>query len=192
RCERMHSWPDSASRFVLREQTRKIASPQTDLLTLRYEPSGGLHSSLLLCVNHAAVPCWGWNSIQPARACDEISNHGRDPRFLSSRCTDAPWKVWKRGRIMRKFLLAGALAVGLPATASAADLPMPPAPVVAPVVYSWTGCYIGGNVGGVWRGGDNWTDARFGIGFGDGNNNNGRFIAGGQVGCNYQFNHFVL
>ena len=48
-----------------------------------------------------------------------------------------------------------AAAVGLTANhASAADLGRrvpPPAPVYAPPVqYLWTGCYVGGNVGGAW------------------------------------------
>jgi len=59
---------------------------------------------------------------------------------------------------MRKFLLGGtmlaALAVGAPAMA--ADLPVK-APVykaVAPEVFSWTGFYIGGNLGYSWGRGD--------------------------------------
>jgi outer membrane immunogenic protein len=95
---------------------------------------------------------------------------------------------------MKKLLTGAAVAAAIAGTSSAfaADMPVkapPPAPAV--VLYSWTGCYIGGNVGGAWRGGDGFTDARFGLAFGDGNNN-GRFIAGGQVGCNYQFDRFVI
>jgi len=40
-------------------------------------------------------------------------------------------------------------AAGLVNVASAADMPLK-APVVAPVVYNWTGCYIGANGGGKW------------------------------------------
>jgi outer membrane immunogenic protein len=51
-------------------------------------------------------------------------------------------------------------------------------PVVAPVpLYNWTGFYIGGHVGGSFRG-DN------GIA---GTRSDGRFIGGGQVGVDYQF-----
>jgi outer membrane immunogenic protein len=93
---------------------------------------------------------------------------------------------------MRKYLAAGALALALPATALAADIPVRRAPpVVAPVYYSWTGCYIGGNVGVAWRGHDGWRDDRFGLAF-DNDNDNGRFMVGGQVGCNYQFDRFVI
>ncbi len=94
---------------------------------------------------------------------------------------------------MRKFVLAGGAALAMTAASSAmaADLPVKAPPPVAPVYYSWTGCYIGGNVGAAWRGGDGWTDDRFGLTFG-GRNNDGRFVIGGQVGCDYQFNQFVI
>src|SRR6266480_8049321 len=60
---------------------------------------------------------------------------------------------------MKKILLAGVAGIALVAgaPAHAADLrarrppPPPPPPVVAPVpVFSWTGCYIGANIGGAW------------------------------------------
>jgi len=58
---------------------------------------------------------------------------------------------------MKRFLIATAISVGLAANAYAADLARP-APAPAPVytkapplaTYSWTGFYIGGNVGGAW------------------------------------------
>jgi outer membrane immunogenic protein len=93
---------------------------------------------------------------------------------------------------MRKYLLACAVAATFPATAMAADMPVkapPPPPAVA--LYSWTGCYIGGNIGGARVRGGGWEDTRFGLSFGDGGGD-GRFIAGGQVGCNYQFDRFVI
>jgi outer membrane immunogenic protein len=97
---------------------------------------------------------------------------------------------------MRKVLTGAAVAAALAGTSSAfaADLPVkapPVAPVVAPVYYNWTGCYIGGNVGAAWRGHDGWTDSRFGLTWGD-DDHNGRFIGGGQIGCNYQINQFVI
>src|SRR6266542_5290725 len=64
-----------------------------------------------------------------------------------------------RGLTMKKFLLAGvaALALGAAGSANAADLGRPvykaPPPVAVPVpvrVFSWTGCYVGGNIGGAW------------------------------------------
>src|SRR6266581_5422696 len=60
------------------------------------------------------------------------------------------------GRNPMKKLLLGAGAVAAFAAvgpALAADLPARPvykAPMVAPAVFSWTGCYIGGNIGGKW------------------------------------------
>src|SRR5262249_6038125 len=53
---------------------------------------------------------------------------------------------------MQKFLLTGAAIASVFATnAMAADLlPVKAPPMVAPIVYSWTGFYIGGNVGYGW------------------------------------------
>jgi outer membrane immunogenic protein len=88
---------------------------------------------------------------------------------------------------MRKASLTlVAAAIGLAATqASAADLPrrapayMPPAP--APVA-TWTGCYIGGNIGGAFG------DASLsGPGGGSVSANGSGFAGGGQIGCDYQF-----
>jgi outer membrane immunogenic protein len=88
------------------------------------------------------------------------------------------------------ILLAGALP------AAAADLPVkarPMAPVVT--VYNWTGCYIGGNVGGKWvrtSGSVDVGPTGTGTGLGApgrvlfGEVNSTTLIAGGQVGCNYQ------
>lgn len=56
---------------------------------------------------------------------------------------------------------------------------MAPAPI-----YHWAGFYIGGHVGGAFRG----NDSNFG-GFGvtGGNSSDGRFLGGVQVGGDYQF-----
>ena len=89
---------------------------------------------------------------------------------------------------MKKFLMGtvGLVALGLAAPASAADLAARPynkAPVYAPApVMSWTGFYIGAHIGGAWRG-----DETFGVAGWTGNNNDGRFMGGGQVGADYQF-----
>jgi len=92
---------------------------------------------------------------------------------------------------MRKFALAILAASLLSAPAVAADLPMrapAPVPYVAPI-FTWTGFYIGGNVGGTWFE-RRWHDSLFGFDFG--HTSDGKFIGGGQVGYNWQFNTFVV
>ena len=86
--------------------------------------------------------------------------------------------------------------VGVSAVADAADLhvkapprPAPP-PVVVPLPFSWSGFYVGGNLGAAWSH-RSLTDSRFGLQF-DNGNNNATFVGGGQVGFNYQINNFVL
>ena len=80
-----------------------------------------------------------------------------------------------------------AVAIGLAASqASAADLPrkapayVPP----APPPLTWTGCYIGANVGGAW--GRFRLEGPFG-GSAEQSTNNASFVGGGQIGCDYQF-----
>ena len=79
-----------------------------------------------------------------------------------------------------------------PMAASAADLSPAPvytkAPMMAPV-FSWTGFYIGGNLGGAWAN-TTITDSLFGLNFSNGNN--GVFVGGGQVGFNYQVSSVVF
>jgi len=87
---------------------------------------------------------------------------------------------------MRKFLFStAALAALVSAPAMAADLPARPVLKAPPVaVYNWTGCYVGGNVGGMWARKE-WSNLTFpdsGATF-----NADSWIGGVQVGCNYQF-----
>src|SRR5712691_3217761 len=109
---------------------------------------------------------------------------------------------------MKKLLLGAGAVVAFAAIgpAMAADLPARPvykAPMVAPAVFSWTGCYIGGNIGGKWprTSGSVNIPAATGPGgtspasvfvFDDSSSSNGTFIGGGQVGCNYQTGPFVI
>jgi outer membrane immunogenic protein len=98
---------------------------------------------------------------------------------------------------MRKNCLSllAAAAVGLTASlASAADLPRkaPPAyiPPPAPPPITWTGCYIGGNIG--WIGGRITSDFNGGNNplsntFNDNSSTQSGFAGGGQIGCDYQF-----
>ncbi len=96
---------------------------------------------------------------------------------------------------MKKLLLGSVAAVALFSSGAAMAADMRPAPVYtkAPMMapaFSWSGFYIGGNIGGAWSHGDV-TDTLFGLDFSNGNNN-GVFIGGGQVGLNYQFSNFVI
>jgi outer membrane immunogenic protein len=86
---------------------------------------------------------------------------------------------------MNKILYASLAIAALVATpALAADLPVRKAPVAMPApIYTWTGCYIGGNVG--WgRTETRITDLE---GFDDGRHTADGIVGGGQVGCDYQF-----
>jgi outer membrane immunogenic protein len=107
------------------------------------------------------------------------------------------WVV-KRGRERRmkmlRLLRAATLAsatLTISGIAHAADLGRPPPPVqpvyVAPV-FTWTGFYIGGNLGVAFTKGDV-TDS-----FGDGFRfaQNAVFAGGGQIGANYQWNWLVV
>jgi outer membrane immunogenic protein len=95
--------------------------------------------------------------------------------------------VWRSWRIvMRKVLLTlVAAAIGLAASqASAADLPQRPvykAPVMVAPPPTWTGCYLGGNIGGAFG------DASASGPGGSVSGNGSGFAGGGQIGCDYQF-----
>jgi outer membrane immunogenic protein len=85
---------------------------------------------------------------------------------------------------------AGLLSIaGLAGAASAADLPArSPAAIPAaippdPVQFSWSGCYVGGHVGGVLSR-DTTTSAISGT---SRSYSSSGFVGGGQVGCDYQF-----
>jgi outer membrane immunogenic protein len=100
---------------------------------------------------------------------------------------------------MRKLLLLSAAALAVLSTgaapAGAADMTPAPAPAYKapppmPPMFSWTGFYIGGNLGGAWAK-NSVTDSLFGLNFSNGTNN-GVFIGGGQIGGNYQFSNFVI
>jgi outer membrane immunogenic protein len=92
---------------------------------------------------------------------------------------------------MRRLLLASVAAVMfLPGGGvRAADMAVkaPPPPPIAPA-FSWTGFYIGGNVGAGWSRApitDNFTGLEVGPA-----DSGTTFIGGGQLGFNYQFSPF--
>src|SRR5947209_19171294 len=105
--------------------------------------------------------------------------------------------------MIQKLLTASLTAAAMVGSAYAADLPSrepPPAYVPAPL-FTWTGVYIGANVGGAFRetnsgpldnavffGGA----APFGGVVANNTSNNGRLLVGGQAGLNWQLNQFVL
>jgi len=91
------------------------------------------------------------------------------------------------------LLASTALFAGLAQSASAADMRAapyrPPAPPPAPIYFSWSGCYVGGHVGGIWTRKD-WfvRDPAFAsFGQSDGSHDADGFIGGVQGGCDYQF-----
>jgi outer membrane immunogenic protein len=94
---------------------------------------------------------------------------------------------------MKKMLLTvTALLTVVSGSALAADLSRPApvytkAPMMAP--FTWTGCYIGGNGGGLFATND-WTVT--GTGFAQSSVNINSWLAGAQVGCNYQMGAVVL
>jgi outer membrane immunogenic protein len=92
----------------------------------------------------------------------------------------------------RHLLAAAAIAVAMPA--QAADLPVKAPPAVAVTVYSWTGCYIGGHVGGLW-GRTRWDATSPNIPGVDEPNQTvsfSSFTGGGHLGCNVQHERIVL
>jgi len=92
----------------------------------------------------------------------------------------------------RGYLLAtasGIAAAAATGSAHSADMGMPakaplPAPVAAP---SWSGWYIGGNIGTAWQ----HAEAINGYGNGPGSASQASFIGGGQIGYNWQHGNFL-
>jgi outer membrane immunogenic protein len=94
---------------------------------------------------------------------------------------------------MKRLLLASVAATALlGGSVNAADLARPapvyaPRPVLVPL-FTWTGCYVGGNVGGIWANND-WDDRIVGD---FGTNTASGAIGGVQGGCNYQVGAWVF
>jgi outer membrane immunogenic protein len=96
---------------------------------------------------------------------------------------------------MKKLFLMMAAFLGATAVASAADLPIPaPVAMPIPVLFSWSGCYIGIEGGANW--GHSEQAAQSGP-FGTDRSMTGIYnlsggIAGGTLGCNVQLSNFVV
>ncbi|MGP0092543.1 MAG: outer membrane protein [Xanthobacteraceae bacterium] len=91
---------------------------------------------------------------------------------------------------MKKLMMGTAISLAIVAGAAAADLS--PAPVYGkalPPAWSWSGCYVGGNVGGGWTNISAY-DPRLLIS--DGNTNGSGVVGGGQIGCDYQIGSLVF
>jgi outer membrane immunogenic protein len=83
-----------------------------------------------------------------------------------------------------KHILFATVAMTALASASAMAADLPPRYSPAPVAASpmWTGCYIGGNLGGAFG-----NASAIVTGVGGVSTSNSGFAGGGQVGCDYQF-----
>jgi outer membrane immunogenic protein len=104
---------------------------------------------------------------------------------------------------MKKLLVATTALVTFAAAgvAGAADMHVK-APLKAPPppILSWTGCYIGGNVGGKWaRATDTWAASPAGFAgpafisaTGSNTMDGSGIIGGGTLGCNYQTSNVVF
>ncbi len=97
---------------------------------------------------------------------------------------------------MKKLFLATTAIVSLAAgAASAADMAVKARPMPPPPIFSWTGCFFGGNIGGVWVDKD-YALRSVGNGIGGialanpvgfGSHSASSYIGGLQAGCDYQF-----
>jgi outer membrane immunogenic protein len=94
---------------------------------------------------------------------------------------------------MKLFLAcATAAAIGAVSSVQAADMPLKAPPPPPPPPFSWTGFYIGGNLGAAW-GERHVTDLRANGAVVDfSRSSDAVFIGGGQLGYNWQMNNFVL
>ncbi len=89
-------------------------------------------------------------------------------------------------------LLLGTACCCVASGAMAADIALPPTPspqFALPPPPTWTGCYIGGNIGGGWNTISGFDPTNM---VSVGNGNGSGFVGGGQVGCDYQYNSIVV
>ena len=93
---------------------------------------------------------------------------------------------------MKKHVLLSTVAIAmlvLGRSGQAADLPVKAPMPPPPPPFSWTGFYLGGNLGAAWAQ-RHVTDTFSGLDFS--RSSDAVFIGGGQIGYNWQINNFVL
>ncbi len=90
---------------------------------------------------------------------------------------------------MKRIALLGLVVASFASPVFAADMPIK-APMAAPVpMFSWTGCYVGAQVGYGWGSGDH----SFSNGAPSDSSKLTGWVGGGHLGCNYQFSKsFVI
>jgi outer membrane immunogenic protein len=90
---------------------------------------------------------------------------------------------------MKWTLIATAMVLTASGHALAADLPLPSLPPSpSPIVYNWTGLYLGIN-GGFGTGNSNWSDGPVGT---SGSFPISGFLVGGTLSVNYQIGEYVF
>jgi outer membrane immunogenic protein len=91
--------------------------------------------------------------------------------------------------MIRKFSMATAVLMAATGAALAADLPSrrPPPVFVPPPLFTWTGVYLGGDIGYAWG-----SDRINVLGFDAISASPQGVVGGGHIGYNYQINQFVL
>jgi outer membrane immunogenic protein len=98
---------------------------------------------------------------------------------------------------MKKFLLGTVALIAIAAPAAAADLAARPsykaAPIAVPMMYDWSGFYIGANGGYGWaRQCLDITQVGFVNAFAEGCNDKGGGVVGGQIGYRWQAGSWVF
>lgn len=93
---------------------------------------------------------------------------------------------------MKRLLTAVALATLIGTPALAADMALKAPPLPPPPVWSWTGWYVGVNLGDSWANDPENFSLPFASFALSNTATSSSLIGGGQIGYNYQINHIVL
>lgn len=121
------------------------------------------------------------------------------PAQLFFRCQETGilflWNYEEDRALIRKFLLSSASAFILTGSAIAADLPTsaPPPVYVPPVpIFTWTGIYVGGQIGYEWGKDTRISYSSAGVGFVEPQITSNGVAGGAHAGFNYQVKSFVF